>query len=120
MGWPAVRPPRRCSYPRGSTWRFTSRRQGWPRRRASCRPNAGERRADGEGLRYNLSARLIETGRQFIQGGRSLRPISSDTDPEAERILIEGYRRMPAWEKLQRVGELNELVQRLAMADIQR
>jgi hypothetical protein len=63
---------------------------------------------------------LIETGRQLTQGGRSLRPISPDTDPEAERILIEGYRRMPAWEKLQRVGELNELVQCLAMADIRR
>jgi hypothetical protein len=53
-------------------------------------------------------------------GGRSLRSLSSDTDPEAERILIEGYRRMPVWEKLQRVGELNELVQSLAMADIRR
>lgn len=49
-----------------------------------------------------------------------MRPISPDTDPEVERILIEGYRRMPASQKLQRVRELNQLVQRLALADIRR
>jgi hypothetical protein len=49
-----------------------------------------------------------------------LRPISSDTDPEAERVLIEAYRRMPASQKLQRVRELNHLVQSLALADIRR
>jgi hypothetical protein len=49
-----------------------------------------------------------------------LKPISSDTDPEAERILIEGYRRMSASEKLQRVCELTQAVQALAMADIRR
>jgi hypothetical protein len=63
---------------------------------------------------------LIETGRQFTQGGTSLRPISPDTDPEAERILIEGYRRMSASEKLKRVGELTELVRSVALADIRR
>jgi hypothetical protein len=49
-----------------------------------------------------------------------LRPISPDTDPEVERILIEGYRRMTPSQKLQRVRELNQLVQRLALADIRR
>jgi len=63
---------------------------------------------------------LIETGTPFIHGGRSLRPISPDTDPEAERILIEEYRRMSVSEKLQRVGELIELERDLALADIRR
>jgi hypothetical protein len=49
-----------------------------------------------------------------------LRPISPDTDPEAEKILIEGYRRMPASLKLQRVRELTQLVQTLALTDIRR
>lgn len=51
---------------------------------------------------------------------REMKPISSDTTPEAEAILIEGYRRMPVWKKLQQVNELTELVRQLAMNDIRR
>lgn len=43
-----------------------------------------------------------------------------DTPPEIEQMLIEGYRKMPAWRKLQQVSELTELVSRLAMNDIRR
>ena len=49
-----------------------------------------------------------------------MKPISPDTSPEAERILIEGYRRMPAWKKLQQVEELNQLLKQLALGDIRR
>src|SRR5690348_8742258 len=47
-----------------------------------------------------------------------LRP--SDTSPEAERILIELYRRMPAWQKLRQVFQLTRVVQELALCDIRR
>ena len=49
-----------------------------------------------------------------------MKPFSLDTSPEAERVLIEGYRKMPAWQKLQQVQELNQLAQQLALLDIRR
>lgn len=49
-----------------------------------------------------------------------MKPISPDTTPEAEAILIEGYRNMPVWKKLQQVGELTDLVCQLAMNDLRR
>jgi hypothetical protein len=49
-----------------------------------------------------------------------MEPLSSDTSPEAERVLIEGYRKMPGWQKLQRVQALNQLAQQLALLDIRR
>ncbi len=58
--------------------------------------------------------------RLFLSILRAMKPLSPDTSPEAEAILIEGYRRMPAWKKLQQVGELSELVSQLAMNDIRR
>ncbi|HSR54399.1 MAG TPA: hypothetical protein VLV83_26540 [Acidobacteriota bacterium] len=42
----------------------------------------------------------------------------NDTHPEIEKMLIEGYRKMSAEEKMKRVSELNRTVQRLALADI--
>jgi hypothetical protein len=47
-----------------------------------------------------------------------MKPLSLDTSPEAERVLIEGYRKMPVWQKLQQVQELNQLAQQLALLDI--
>ena len=38
----------------------------------------------------------------------------SDTAPEVERVLLEGYRRMSPAEKLRRVEELNETALQLA------
>jgi hypothetical protein len=38
---------------------------------------------------------------------------SADTSPEAERILIEAYRRMPPWEKARRLTELIRAVEEL-------
>ncbi len=43
----------------------------------------------------------------------------SDTDPKIEQILIEGYRRMPPHEKLERVASLNRALDQLAIARIQ-
>jgi hypothetical protein len=47
-----------------------------------------------------------------------MKPMSLDTPPEVEEILIQGFRRMSPQEKLRRVLELNELVERLAEARI--
>ena len=44
----------------------------------------------------------------------------TDTSPESERILIEGYRRMEGWERIERVRALNRLVCALALSDIAR
>ncbi len=44
----------------------------------------------------------------------------SDTSPEAEKIMIEGYRRMPAWQKLRLVEDLNRTVEQLALGDLRR
>lgn len=49
-----------------------------------------------------------------------MKPMEMDTPPEIEQMLIEGYRKMPAWKKLRQVGELNDLVRQLALNDIRR
>lgn len=49
-----------------------------------------------------------------------MKPMALDTPPDIERIIIEGYRRMPVWQKLQQVSELNRLVQQLALNDVRR
>jgi len=49
-----------------------------------------------------------------------MKTLSPDTSPEVEGIMIEGYRKMPAWKKLQQVLELTQLVRQLAMNDIRR
>ena len=50
----------------------------------------------------------------------AMKTLSSDTSPEVERIMIEGYRKMSAWKKLKQVGEISQLVRQLAMNDIHR
>ncbi len=47
-----------------------------------------------------------------------MKPIVSDTSPDAERVLLEGYRRMSPREKLQRVVSLNRALEQLARARI--
>ena len=49
-----------------------------------------------------------------------MKPLSPDTAPAIERILIEGYRRMPVGEKLRRVFEMTEFLRGLALTDIRR
>jgi hypothetical protein len=53
---------------------------------------------------------------QFSFGSRA----TDDTDGEAQRRLVEGYRAMPPWRKYQVVQELNRRVTAAALADIRR
>ena len=43
-------------------------------------------------------------------------PVPRDTSPDAERVLIEGYRRMTPAEKLERVAALNRALVALSTA----
>ena len=46
-----------------------------------------------------------------------MRPVLwSDTHPDAERVLVEGYRQMSSAEKLQRVVAMTQGVQQMALA----
>lgn len=49
---------------------------------------------------------------------RGMSSALSDTAPEAEAILLEGYRRMAPQEKLERVMDLNHAVRELALSRI--
>ena len=49
-----------------------------------------------------------------------MNPATSDTSPWAQRILINGYRDMPAAHKLQQVVALTQAAQSLALARIRR
>lgn len=42
-----------------------------------------------------------------------MKPQSSDTPPDVEAILIEGYRRMTPQQKIRRVGELQQIAESL-------
>jgi len=44
--------------------------------------------------------------------------LSPDTDPEIERIRIEGLQKMPTWRKIELVGDMNEAVRTLALAGL--
>jgi hypothetical protein len=46
--------------------------------------------------------------------------LPTDTHPAVERILIEGFRRMTASEKLERVRAMTLAAQELALVDIRR
>jgi hypothetical protein len=45
---------------------------------------------------------------------------SADTSPEAEALLIDEYRRMPSWVKVDRLSEIIRAAQELAIAGIRR
>ncbi len=44
--------------------------------------------------------------------------LSPDTDPEAETVQLEIYRRMPAWRKIELVFEANAMSRAMAMAGL--
>lgn len=46
--------------------------------------------------------------------------LPNDTHPEAERVMIEGYRRMSGEQKLAQVDALSMTVRKLALLDIRR
>ena len=45
--------------------------------------------------------------------------MNTDTPPEIQKILVEGYRRMTPHQKMKRVNELTLAIQQLALARIQ-
>ena len=47
-----------------------------------------------------------------------MKPFASDTPPEIEQMIIEGYRQMSAAQKLQIVQDLIRSAQLLALSDI--
>jgi hypothetical protein len=49
-----------------------------------------------------------------------MEPDGSDTPATIQRMLIVGYRKMSAQQKLERVGELTKAVQQLALARIRK
>jgi hypothetical protein len=49
-----------------------------------------------------------------------VKPLFADTDPAAERVLIEGYRRMTPAERLARAMDLIQAAQLLVEADVRR
>ncbi len=48
------------------------------------------------------------------------RELNRDTTPEAEAILFAYWRDAPAWEKWQRMGQLNHTARRLAVMGLRR
>jgi hypothetical protein len=44
--------------------------------------------------------------------------LSPDTNPEVERLRIEGLRQMPAWRKMELTAEMGRTVQMLALAGL--
>jgi len=51
-------------------------------------------------------------------GEEKVATLSPDTDPEIEKLQIEGLRQMPAWRKLALVGSMNRTVRTLALAGL--
>ena len=49
-----------------------------------------------------------------------MQTLSDDTPPEIERLVIEGYRRMPAARKLQIMQDLTRTAHLLALSEIRR
>jgi hypothetical protein len=63
----------------------------------------------------------MEAGVEPTEGLNTGKPTSmgvSDTSPDAERVLLEGYRRMSPAEKLERVFSLNRALEQLQRARI--
>jgi hypothetical protein len=44
----------------------------------------------------------------------------TDTSPQIQKVLLEGYRKMSPQQKMQRVNELTKSIQQLALARIQK
>jgi hypothetical protein len=68
---------------------------------------------------------MVRSGRQGVTTPRrkphelDWTTLSSDTDPEAEKVQMEIYRRMPRWRKIELVGEANETARQLALSGLQ-
>lgn len=53
-----------------------------------------------------------------LENAKRMRQICNDTHPEVERVLIERLNRMTAQEKWQRMTELCQFAEMMAMADV--
>lgn len=49
-----------------------------------------------------------------------MKPLSSDTTPEAQQMLFELTRRMPVWKRLKLTCELIQTTRQLMLADLRR
>ena len=49
-----------------------------------------------------------------------MKPLISDTSPEAEKILIEGYRRMSIQEKFHKMVEMTSFIKQLQIEETRR
>jgi len=47
-----------------------------------------------------------------------MKQLFPDTPPEVEKILIEGYRKMPDWRKFQCIADLNQSLRDAQLAEI--
>ncbi|MCL0077028.1 hypothetical protein M1O12_03285 [Dehalococcoidia bacterium] len=52
--------------------------------------------------------------------GGNMKPQLTDTPPQIQKELIQGYRKMTPRQKMQRVNELNRTVQQLALLRIRK
>jgi hypothetical protein len=79
-------------------------------------------RVPGAGPAFYSGLSRIETAGVIVVPSARRPPMrtqSTDTPPEIEEILLEGYRRMPPVEKLRQVFDLNRTAQRMAALRIQ-
>ena len=91
-------------------------------------PRASDRRAFADAT--NMAARRASVRRAFagdflmkptnLSEGKVMNRELSDTKYDAEKILIEGYRRMSPTQKLKQVGDLTVTVQQFALARIRK
>jgi hypothetical protein len=47
-----------------------------------------------------------------------MKPLARDTPPDAEAVMLDIYRRMPAWRKVALVDDANRAARQLAMAGL--
>jgi hypothetical protein len=96
--------------------RRRDQRAAQPKREVRSHPGADGGAADGRGR----NGRVWSGSRRSAGAGRSdsMRRGAVDTSPAAERVLIEGYRRMSPAEKLARVVSLNDAVEQFGRARI--
>ncbi len=72
-----------------------------------------------DNLIINSPLNGIATAEQSERKNKAImKTLASDTTPAAERVLIHLWREMPAWRKMELVGEMNATVKTLARAGL--
>jgi len=67
-----------------------------------------------------LTSFLIMFYHFFAMGRKANIKLSEETSIHVKKMLVEGYRSMPPWQKMRLVTELNKAVQQLALARIRK